>query len=74
MAAGIHMEDFNTYEEQTAEIHTCLMSVMGMKFKVDEAAMEIDEEIVEDVEIDERNKEQNEVENLLKVANHALTL
>ncbi|KAG0737052.1 hypothetical protein G6F57_011207 [Rhizopus arrhizus] len=68
MAADIHMEDFNSYEEQTAETHTCLMSVMRMKFKVDEAAMEIDEEIVEDVEIDERNKEQNEVENLLKVA------
>lgn len=70
MAADIHMEDFNSYEEQTAETHTCLMSVMRMKFKVDEAAMEIDEEIVEDVEIDERNKEQNEVENLLKVASN----
>lgn len=63
MAADTHMEGFNSYEEQAVGIHTCLMSVMRMKFKVDEAAIEVDEEIVEDVEIGERNKEQNEVEN-----------
>lgn len=63
MAADTHTESFNSYEEQAVEIHTCLMSVMRIKFKVNEAAIEVDEEIVEDVEIGERNKEQNEVEN-----------